>query len=220
MKAFRLRVSLLLVLFVNCFISCTEEPRVLVEEVDNKGKALGVSQPPEWLITYITSGISAVQEQYPGMYCFVGEYSEKIGDDSESSENSREDILIEADLNAQEALFSMLITNVNSANKTTTRESQGFSSETETVTVTRTRSFHIEGAQREDDWWIVRRHFDPERDGKYTDECNAYVLYTYPYELYEKLMADSLETNAEADQELYDITRQLAEDMLLEGFFD
>jgi hypothetical protein len=36
------------------------------------------------------------------------------------------------------------------------------------------------GAQREADWWSLRRRYDPANKEQYTDEYTAYVLYTVP----------------------------------------
>jgi predicted Zn-dependent protease len=74
------------------------------------------------------------------------------------------------------------------------------------------------GAQREADWWSLRRRYDPDNREIYTDEYTAYVLYTIPKAELNRQIALALETSVKADSALYDITIALARDILLQGY--
>jgi predicted Zn-dependent protease len=74
------------------------------------------------------------------------------------------------------------------------------------------------GAQREADWWSLRRRYDPDNREVYTDEYTAYVLYTVPKAELNRQVAFALENSARADSALYDITIALARDILLQGY--
>jgi hypothetical protein len=74
------------------------------------------------------------------------------------------------------------------------------------------------GAQREADWWSLRRRYDPDNKTHYTDEYTAYVLYTIPRAELNRQIAFALESSVKADSVLYDITISLARDILLQGY--
>jgi hypothetical protein len=73
------------------------------------------------------------------------------------------------------------------------------------------------GAQREADWWILSRRYDPDQKDVYTDEYTAYVLYTIPKAELNRQIASALETSTDKDSALYDITIALAQDILRNG---
>jgi hypothetical protein len=73
------------------------------------------------------------------------------------------------------------------------------------------------GAQLEANWWILNRRYDPDVKDKYSDEYTAYVMYTFPKAELNRQVAHALETAVSADSALYDITIQLAKELLLEG---
>jgi hypothetical protein len=74
------------------------------------------------------------------------------------------------------------------------------------------------GARRDADWWTLMRRYDPAREDVYIDEYTAYVLYTIPRTDLNRQIAYALETAVAKDSALYDITLQLAREILSEGF--
>jgi hypothetical protein len=72
------------------------------------------------------------------------------------------------------------------------------------------------GAQREADWWSLRRRTDP--DGTSNDQYSAWVLYTVPRVEMNRQIAFAMETSVARDSALYDVTVALARDILLQGF--
>jgi hypothetical protein len=73
------------------------------------------------------------------------------------------------------------------------------------------------GAQRDSDWWVLTRRYDPDQKDVYSDEFTAYVLYTIPKAELNRQIAQALETSASKDSALYDITIALAQDIMLNG---
>jgi len=73
------------------------------------------------------------------------------------------------------------------------------------------------GAQRESDWWSLRRRYDPDNKSEFTDEYTAYVLYTIPKAEMNRQVAKALETSVKADSALYDITIEMARSILQNG---
>jgi len=73
------------------------------------------------------------------------------------------------------------------------------------------------GAQREADWWSLRRRYDPDRKNEFNDEYTAYVLYTIPKVELNRQVARALETSVKKDSALYDITIQMSKDILQSG---
>jgi hypothetical protein len=73
------------------------------------------------------------------------------------------------------------------------------------------------GAQRESDWWSLRRRYDPDVKDAYTDEYTAYVLYTIPKAEMNRQVARALETSVNADSALYQVTIDMAREILQNG---
>jgi hypothetical protein len=73
------------------------------------------------------------------------------------------------------------------------------------------------GAQRDSDWWVLTRRYDPDQKDVYSDEYTAYVLYTIPKAELNRQIAQALETSVSQDSALYDITIQLAREILTDG---
>jgi hypothetical protein len=65
---------------------------------------------------------------------------------------------------------------------------------------------------------VLTRRYDPDQKDVYSDEYTAYVLYTIPKAELNQQIADKLQTSVKRDSALYDITIQLAQRILLEGF--
>jgi hypothetical protein len=73
------------------------------------------------------------------------------------------------------------------------------------------------GAQREGDWWILLRRYDPDQKDVYSDEYTAYVLYTFPKVLLNQQVANALLTNKDLDPEMAQIAKEIGEDILRNG---
>jgi predicted Zn-dependent protease len=74
------------------------------------------------------------------------------------------------------------------------------------------------GAQREADWWSLRRRYDKDNKELFTDEYAAWVLYTIPKTEMNRQVSLALETSVTRDSALYDVTLALARDILLQGY--
>jgi hypothetical protein len=196
-----------------------------ITELENKGTLMGV-KTPDWVRLYLTKGISALQAlpQYKDNYCIVGEESGTI----------RQFVLAWADqASAQQRIGSLLRTNIASrytAAVNANATSSGASGSTADGLLASRYQQEIDnllsaivnvsysGAQREADWWSLRRRYDPDNRELYTDEYTAYVLYTIPKAELNRQIAFALETSVRADSALYDITIALARDILLQGY--
>jgi hypothetical protein len=202
----------------------TPPPVVRIVELDNKGNALGITQTPEWITTYIMSGVSKVQEQYPGMYCIIGE---------ETGVNKQFVLAWADNFSAQQRIGAMLRTNIateyqarvqgnasSSGGANSAVEASGdYNQEIDNI-INAVVNVSYSGAQRENDWWTLRRRYDPDQEGVYTDEFTAYVLYTFPMAELNRQIAYALETSVSADSALYDITIQMAQSLLAGGIAD
>ncbi|MDR1858127.1 MAG: hypothetical protein LBQ69_01515 [Treponema sp.] len=226
MKTTKQMAAVLTVMAIIALIGCASKPNVRIVELENKGTAMKVGVPG-WIKTYTENGISRVQAQseFKDMYCVVGE---------ESGVN-RQFVLAWADnFSAQQRIGAMLRTTITSEYQARVQgaaQSQGGAgSSTAAGTASGEYGQEIDsainaivnvsysGAQREADWWSLRRRYDPDQEGVYTDEYTAYVLYTIPKSQLNQQIARALETAISADSALYDITIQLARDILLKGF--
>jgi hypothetical protein len=63
----------------------------------------------------------------------------------------------------------------------------------------------------------LNRRYDPDVKDEWSDEYTAYVMYTFPKTELNRQVALALETAVAKDSALYDITIQLAKELLLEG---
>jgi Zn-dependent protease with chaperone function len=173
---------------------------------------------PDWIKLYLEKGVSALQaqSQYKDKYCIVGE---------ESGVN-RQFVISWADAaSAQQRIGALLRTNIASryeaaikaASQSGAISSAQYNQEINNV-VNALVNVSYSGAQREADWWSLRRRYDPENKELYTDEYTAYVLYTVPKTEMNRQIAFALETGAAKDSVLYDITIALARDILLQGY--
>jgi hypothetical protein len=205
--------------------SCKSGPKVVVTEMENKGTSMGVATP-DWIKDYTAKGISAVQSQpqYKDKYCIIGE---------ETGVNKQFVLAWADNFSAQQRIGAMLRTNIESkyqaAVSGTAQSSGGANSSSaagagsgdykqeidNSINVVVTVSYS--GAQREADWWSLRRRYDPDQKDVYSDEYTAYVLYTFPKAELERQVADALSTSVSKDSVLYDITIALAKEILLSG---
>ena len=197
--------------------ACASDPQSNITELENKGSVMGV-RTPEWVKLYTEKGLSALQaqKQYQDKYCIVGE---------ESGVN-RQFVLNWADAaSAQQRIGALLRTNIASryeAAITATAQSGAESSaryrQEIDLALNAIVNVSYSGAQREADWWSLRRRYDPDNREVYTDEFTAYVLYTIPKAELNRQVALAMETSMAKDSALYDITITLARDILLQGY--
>jgi hypothetical protein len=184
---------------------------------------------PDWITTYVQYGISRVQAQpeFRDKYVIIGE---------ESGVN-RQFVLAWADnFSAQQRIGAMLRTNIASEYQARVQgaaQSQGgansslaagtasgeYSQQIDSI-ITSLVNVSYSGAQRESDWWILRRRYDPDQKDLYTDEYTAYVLYTIPKAELNRQVAYALETSVTADSALYQITIDMARQILQNGLAD
>jgi len=181
---------------------------------------------PDWIKNYTANGISSVQAApaFRDKYCIIGE---------ESGVN-RQFVLAWADnFSAQQRIGAMLRTTIASeyqarvqgaaqstggANSTTAAGagSGEYRQEIDNV-INAIVNVSYSGAQREADWWSLRRRYDPDQKDVFSDEYTAYVLYTIPKAELNRQIASALETSVKADSALYDVTIEMARQILQSG---
>jgi hypothetical protein len=206
-------------------VGCSSGPKVIVKELETKGTAL--KEPtPAWVKLYVSKGISAVQAQseYKNKYCIIGE---------ETGVNKQFVVNWADNFSAQQRIGAMLRTNIETkytaAVDASAQSSGGASSATGRGSgsgdykqeidsaISAVVNVSYSGAQLEANWWILNRRYDPDVKDEWSDEYTAYVLYTFPKAELNRQVAHALETAVAADSALYDITIQLARELLLEG---
>ncbi|MDR2900167.1 MAG: M48 family metalloprotease [Treponema sp.] len=196
---------------------------VLVVELENKGSIMNIPTP-EWVSIYVEKGVSGLQAlpAYRGKYCIVGE----------ESGTNRQFVLAWADqASAQQRIGAMLRTNI-ASRYTAAVDANASSSGAANSAVEATGDYNQEidnivnglvnvsysGAQRENDWWVYQRRYDPDHPEIYTDEYTALVLYTVPKTELNRQIALALETSVSQDSALYDVTIAIARDIMLQGY--
>ncbi|MDR0909505.1 MAG: hypothetical protein LBM77_07030 [Spirochaetaceae bacterium] len=212
---------------VAVFGSCAT-PGVKVVPMETKGTATG-AVTPEWVNTYIEKGISAVQAlpQFKDKYCIVGE---------ETGVNKQFVLAWADNFSAQQRIGAMLRTNIETKYQATVNaqaESSGVGTSGQGQntaygdykqeidnSINSVVNVSYSGAQLEANWWVLQRRYDPDQKDVYNDEYVAYVLYTIPKAELNRQIASALETSVSKDSQLYDITIQLAKDILLDGIGD
>jgi hypothetical protein len=202
-------------------LGCASKPKVRVVEMENKGTSMGIATP-EWIKSYTASGISAVQGQYKDKYCVIGE---------ESGVNKQFVLAWADNFSAQQRIGAMLRTTIVSeyqarvkgeaqstggATPSAGSVSGDYSQEIDNV-INAIVNVSYSGAQREADWWSLRRRYDPDQKDVFSDEYTAYVMYTIPKTELNRQVARALETSVKADSALYDITIQMARQILQSG---
>ena len=221
MKVSKKALMALAVITVIALLGCASKPKVRVVELENKGTSMNISTP-DWIKNYTANGISAVQAlpQYKDKYCIIGE---------ESGVN-KQFVLTWADsFSAQQRIGAMLRTTIiseyqarvqgsaqSSGGATMSSASGEYNQEIDNV-INAIVNVSYSGAQREADWWSLRRRYDPDQKNEFNDEYTAYVLYTIPKTELNRQVARALETSVKKDSALYDITIQMAKDILQSG---
>ncbi|GHV83899.1 hypothetical protein AGMMS50212_12390 [Spirochaetia bacterium] len=204
---------------------CAGSPKVKTLELDNKGKAIGVTTP-SWIKLFVSKGVTAVQEQpqFKDKYCIIGE---------ESSINKQFALAWADSFSAQQRIGAMLRTNIESKYQATVKGlsqttggansstaagggSANYNQEINDV-INAVVNVSYSGAQRDSDWWVLMRRYDPDQKDVFSDEYTAYVMYTVPKAELNRQIASALETSISKDSALYDITIALAKDIMLNG---
>jgi len=199
------------------FFACASASKTSTVELENKGTMMGVPTP-DWVKLYLEKGLSALQAQpqFKDKYCIVGE---------ESGVN-RQFVISWADTaSAQQRIGAFIRTNIAGRYEaviTATSQSGAvnaaqYKQEINNI-VNSLVNVSYSGAQREADWWSLRRRYDPDNKEKYTDLYTAYVLYTVSKAEMNRQIALALETSVAKDSALYDVTIALARDILLQGY--
>jgi len=221
MKISRKALAALTAITVIALVGCASKPKVRVVEMENKGTSMGVATP-DWIKNYTANGVSAVQAQpqYREKYCIIGE---------ESGVNKQFVLAWADNFSAQQRIGAMLRTTIaseyqarvqgsaqSSGGATMSSASGEYSQQIDNV-INAIVNVSYSGAQREADWWSLRRRYDPDQKDVFNDEYTAYVMYTIPKTELNKQVAFALETAVKKDSALYDITIQMARDILQNG---
>ena len=230
MKKARYVFLALAVLLAIALVGCSstpksQGPKVTVVELENKGTSMSV-ETPDWIRNYTANGISRVQAQpeFRDKYCIIGE----------ETGTNKQFVLTWADaFSAQQRIGAMLRTTIASkyeASVSGAAQSSGGANSSNAAgtssgdyrqeinnSINAVVNVSYSGAQRENDWWSLRRRYDPDQKDVYSDEYTAYVLYTIPKAELNRQIAQALETSVSADSALYQITIDLARDLLLNG---
>ena len=213
--------AVFLTLAILALSGCSSGPKVKVQELENKGSSMGVTTP-DWIKVYTAQGISKVQAQteFRDKYCIIGE---------ETGVNKQFVLTWADNFSAQQRIGAMLRTTIASeyqARVQGTAQSSGVSDaspSTGTYTqqidnvINAIVNVSYSGAQREADWWSLRRRYDPDVKDAYNDEYTAYVLYTIPKAELNRQVARALETSINKDSALYDITIEIARQIMQNG---
>jgi len=221
----RVITVILALMAVLAVIGCATKPKVKIVELENKGTSMGLGTP-DWIKTYTAYGISRVQAapEFKDKYCVIGE---------ETGVNKQFVLAWADNFSAQQRIGAMLRTNIASeyqakvqgaaqstggANSTTAAGagSGEYRQEIDNV-INAIVNVSYSGAQREADWWSLRRRYDPDQKGVYSDEFTAYVLYTIPKAEMNRQVAYALETSVKSDSALYQITIDMAKAILANG---
>lgn len=206
-------------------ISACATTKVKVVELENKGTSMNVPTP-EWIKLYTAGGIMKVQalSQFKGKYCIIGE---------ESGTNKKFVLAWADEFSAQQRIGAMLRTQIDSLyhakvdgdDKSTggpnstisTGEGSGKYDQEIKNTINTVVSITYSGAQRDSDWWSLRRRYDLDQKDVFSDEYTAYVMYTIPRKILDDQVAKALESAVKKDSELYQITIDIAKQILQNG---
>jgi hypothetical protein len=215
--------AFLAVLTVLVAAACSSGPKSKIIELKNKGTEMGVASP-DWIRTYTGYGMARLQSQatYRDKYCVIGE---------ETGANLQFVQAWADNFSAQQRIGAMLRTTINAEyaarvraafppatppGKGVVEEENPHQPEIDDLLLAIVNVSYY-GAQRENDWWSLRRHPDPEDKDAYTDIYTVYVLYTIPKIELNRQVAMAMETSIASDSSLYDITIDLAREILANG---
>lgn len=224
MRIGKILIGAVIIASIIAAAGCASKPKVRVIELENKGTLTNV-KTPAWVTDYVERGISKVQTQsdFKNKYVVIGE---------ESGVN-RQFVTAWADnFSAQQRIGAMLRTNIASeyqarvkgnaqssggATPATTGDSSAVYQQEIDSVINSVVNVSYSGAQREADWWSLRRRYDPDVKDVYNDAYTAYVLYTIPKAELNRQIASALETSVKSDSALYDITIAMAKEILQNG---
>lgn len=225
MKIAQKAMAVMTAAVIMALIGCASGPKVTVKEMENKGTSMNVPTP-DWIKNYTASGITAVQSQpqFKDKYCIIGE---------ESGVNKQFVLTWADNFSAQQRIGAMLRTTIISeyqARVTGSAQSSGgansssaqgagsgeYNQQIDNV-INAVVSVSYSGAQRDSDWWSLRRRYDPDQKDVFTDEYTAYVMYTIPKAELNRQVAQALSTSVSKDSALYDITINMAQQILQNG---
>jgi len=210
-------LNAVIIVFLLLVFSCVSSPKSNILEMENKGTVMGTATP-DWLKIYVEKGVSALnaRPEYKDKYCVVGE---------ESGVNRQFVIAWADNMSAQQRIGQILRTNIASRYEaavtgTSTSGTENNSSYKQQIDNVLNAIVNVSysGAQREADWWSLRRRYDTDNKETFTDEYTAWVLYTIPKAELNRQIALALETSVAKDSALYDVTVALARDILLQGY--
>ena len=226
MKIVKQALAALTVIMIMTLIGCATKPNAAEERplmtrrlLDDKGSGLNIPTPA-WVGIYLRDGISGVQREYRDVYCVIGEQSGV----------NRQFVLSWADgFSARQRIAQMVRTTISTELSARTRgmaESQGGAMGSASGSYSQQindalgviDNVSYSGAQRESDWWRLERLYDPDDSKLTSDEYTAFVLYTIPKAMMNQQIARALETSISRDSDLYQITIDLARNILLNGF--
>jgi hypothetical protein len=201
---------------------CSSGPKERIEERENKGTEMGVSTP-DWVRAYTMYGLARLQSQvtYRDKYCVIGEetganlqfvqaWADHFSAQQRIGSTLRETVEAEYAVKLQAYALSAGIT------EAVTGEGGLFQQQVDNV-LSVIVSVTYTGAQREADWWTLRRRYDPEEKDAYTDAYTVYVLYTVPKAELNRQVAAAMETTVSAESVFDDITIDLAREILQNG---
>ena len=220
MKRTILVLMVMFVLLADIAVAAPKKrPKVVVTELENKGTSMKVATP-DWIKTYTANGISKVQAGYKDMYCIIGE---------ETGVNKQFVLAWADNFSAQQRIGAMLRTTIaseyqarvqgsaQSVGGSSSASSHGSYQQQIDSVINAIVNVSYSGAQREADWWSLRRRYDPDQKDTFNDEYTAYVMYTIPKAELNRQVARALETSVSKDSALYDITIEMAKQILQSG---
>ncbi|MDR0321102.1 MAG: hypothetical protein LBI28_06340 [Treponema sp.] len=217
--------ALSVIVVLMALIGCASKPKVTIVELENKGSLTNV-RTPDWVTTYVQYGVSRVQAQsaFRDRYCIIGE---------ETGVNLQFVTAWADNFSAQQRIGAMIRTTIaseyqarvqgqaqSSGGASSARAEGGnsgaYSQEIESI-INALITASYSGAQRESDWWSLRRRYDPDNKDVYSDQYTAYVLYTIPKAEMNRQIAMALETSVSSDSALYQVTIDIARQIMQNG---
>jgi hypothetical protein len=140
------------------------------EIVDHK--TMGLSDIPEWVTTYLSDGVRAVENmsQYKGKYVFIGE---------DSGKNKSALLNWVQNFNLAQDIAQMVSLRVKTkfAGAAAGSPDDEYGRYFENV-VKNTADAAFSGARKETNFWILKRYYGPDKKTVEREEYDAYVLVT------------------------------------------
>jgi uncharacterized lipoprotein YmbA len=222
MKLRKAVIILFVALLALALAGCASGPKVNVVTLEEKGTPMGISTP-EWVKIFMTGRISGVQAlpEYKDKYCVIGQ---------ETGVNKQFVLAWADNFSAQQQIGAMLRSSIQSAYtakvegraqssggaNSSIASGAGSGSYQQSIdnSINTLVNVNYSGAQREGDWWVLQRRYDPDQKDVYSDEYTAFVLYTIPKALLNQQVATSLIANTDLDPSLAEMSKEIAEEIL------